>query len=126
MPTDMGIQFFNGTARLYLKDPDGKFVPFTEITRITDITLPDNEAVVDTSVIDVSIPHEISFTIRLKRSPKALLRALGLPTKRRSMKAIGRPIRHIKRLQEKYRRDALKNGTDKKTIRCILKGSLSV
>jgi hypothetical protein len=63
--------------------------------------------------------HAMSCTIRLKR-------ALGLPAKKRSRRAIERPIRHIMRLKEKYRRDALKNGTDKKIIRCILKGSLLV
>ena len=63
--------------------------------------------------------HKMSFMKRLKR-------ALGLPTKKRSRKAIERPIKRIMRLKEKYRRDALKNETDKKIIRCILKGSLLV
>lgn len=51
----------------------------------------------------------VSYTIRLKR-------ALGLPTKKRSKRAIERPIRRIMRLKEKARRYTIKNGIDKKII----------
>lgn len=53
--------------------------------------------------------HTVSYAIHLKR-------ALGLPTKKRSRRAIERPIRHIMRLKEKARRYTIKNGIDKKII----------
>lgn len=111
MPTEMGDLLSTGT--LYLQDKDGTMVPFTGLAEAA--LLGCTEGTIN-FVGDIPVIQEMSFSIPLKRPTRAVLRAAGCRTRRRSMRAIDRPIRRIMRLKEKARRYCLKNGIDKQII----------
>ena len=112
MPTEIGDLLSKGT--LYFRDKDGNMTPFMGLAEAT--LLGCTEGTIN-FVDDIPVIQEMSFVIPLKCRPtRAQLRAAGFRTKRRSIRAIGRPIRRIKRLKEKSRRYIIKNGIDKKII----------
>lgn len=111
MPTEMGDLLTNGT--LYLQDENGNMTPFMGLAEAAFLGC--TEGTID-FVDGIPVIREMTFTASFKRPTRALLRALGIPTRLRSRRAIGRPIRRMKRLKEKYRRCILKNGIDKKII----------
>lgn len=113
MPTEMGDLLSKGT--LYLQDEDGTMTPFMGLAEAA--LLGCTEGTID-FVGDIPVVREMTFTMHVKRPTRARLRAAGFPTRRRSERAIGRPIRRIKRLKEKARRYILKNELDKQILAC--------
>lgn len=111
MPTEMGDLLSKGT--LYFQDEDGNMTPFMGFAEAA--LLGCTEGTID-FVDGIPVIREMTFTAHVKQPTRAQLRALGLTMKRRSRRAIGRPIKRMKRLKEKYRRCILKNGIDKKII----------
>lgn len=111
MPTENGELLSTGT--LYLQDEDGNMTPFMGLAEAT--LLGCTEGTIN-FVDDIPVVQEMTFTMPLKRPTRAKLRAAGCRTKPRSKRAIGRPIRRIKRLKEKARRYTIKHGIDKKII----------
>lgn len=111
MPTEMGDLLSTGT--LYLQNQDGTMTPFMGLAEAA--LLGCTEGTIN-FIDDIPVIQEMTFTMHAKRPTRAMLRAAGFPTRRRSMRAIGRPIRRIKRLKEKARRYTIKNGIDKKII----------
>lgn len=117
MPTENDELLSTGT--LYLQNEDGTMTPFMGLAEAT--LLGCTEGTLE-FVGEIPVVREMTFTMSIKRRPtRTMLRAMGLPTKRRSERAIGRPIRRIKRRIEKTRRWFLKNGIDRKIIIDLLK-----
>lgn len=111
MPTKNSELLSTGT--LYLQNDDGTLTPFMGLAEAAFLGCTKGTIVL---VDDIPVVQEMTFTMPLKRPTRAQLRAAGFPTKRRSKRAIERPIRRIMRLNEKHRRYILKNGIDKKII----------
>jgi hypothetical protein len=101
------------TGTLYLQNEDGTLTPFMGLFEAA--LLGCNDATFE-FVGETPVVREMTFTIPLKRPTRAQLHAAGCRTKQRSKRAIGRPIRRIKRLKEKARRYTIKHGIDKKII----------
>lgn len=116
MPTENGELLSTGT--LYLQDKDGNMTPFMGLAEAA--LLGCTEGTIN-FVDDVPVIQEMTFTMPLKRPTRAMLRAAGCRTRRRSKKAVGRPIRRIKRRIEKARRYTIKHGIDKKIIAHVKK-----
>lgn len=116
MPTENGELLSTGT--LYLQDEDGTMTPFMGLAEAALFGCTEGTI---NFVDDVPVIQEMTFTIPLKCPIRAQLRAAGFPTRRRSKKAVGRPIRRIKRRIEKARRYTIKHGIDKKIIAHVKK-----
>ena len=112
MPTK-NSELLSIEGTLYLQDEDGNMTPFMGLAEAT--LLGCTEGTIK-FVNDIPVVQEMTFIMPLKRPTRAQLRAVGCRTKRRSKRAIERPIRRIKRQKEKARRYTIKHGIDKKII----------
>lgn len=111
MPTKDGELLSTGT--LYFQKEDGTLTPFMGLAEAAFLGCTEGTI---NFVDDIPVVQEMTFTMHLKHPTRAQLRAAGFPTKRRSRRAIERPIRRIKRRIEKARRYTIKKGIDKKII----------